>query len=173
MKVIILNSAPGVGKTTLLKYLESNLPSSFAVIDGDDVGRIVPIKLSIEWLNLIQDNIVSCAKNYRKFGVKALVVTFVFPSQERLDRLISLFRKENIDVLCRCSLVCDDIELERRIRERNTSRIVNIERALEHNRSIKQLRADITIDTTERIPQEVGELACDAILKVIRGGHNE
>ncbi|MCK5129651.1 MAG: hypothetical protein KAQ68_07355 [Clostridiales bacterium] len=164
MKVIILNSAPGVGKSTLLKYMERNLPSSFALIDGDDVGRIVPLELSKDWLNLIQDNIVSCAINYMDFGIKYLIVAFVFPSKERVDRFINLLKNESIGVLCTCSLICNDTQLSWRIRDRNTSRIVNIERALEYNEAIKQLEADVTIDTTERTPQEVGELACDAII---------
>ncbi len=69
MRVIIINSAPGVGKTTMLKLLETKLPKGFALMDGDDVGRIVPLNLSIEWLNLIQDNFVSCAKNFRELEI--------------------------------------------------------------------------------------------------------
>ena len=59
MKVIILNSAPGVGKSTLLKKLESNLPEGFAIIDSDDMARIIPLELTIEWLNLMQDTVIS------------------------------------------------------------------------------------------------------------------
>ncbi|MCL2320946.1 MAG: hypothetical protein FWC47_02440 [Oscillospiraceae bacterium] len=40
--VYIVNSAPGVGKTTLMKKLHTKLPDGFALIDGDDVGKITP-----------------------------------------------------------------------------------------------------------------------------------
>lgn len=53
MDVIIINSAPGVGKTTLLRILEKKLLNSYALIDGDDVGRTIPLSISIDWLNLI------------------------------------------------------------------------------------------------------------------------
>ena len=167
MKVIILNSAPGAGKTTLLKLLEVKLPKGFAIIDGDDLGRIVPLKLSIEWLNLMQDNIVSCAKNYKDFGIEFLIVAFVFPSQERLDRLIRLLKSEDEDVSLVVSLVCDDEELRERINKRNTSRIMNVEKAIECNKSIKQLKCDYSIDTTQKKPEEVAKLFCDIIEKLV------
>lgn len=125
MKVIILNAAPGVGKLTLLKLMEKALPNGCAIVDGDDVGRTIPLQVSMEWLNLIQDNIVSCAKNYRDFGIKYLIISFIFPSQERIDRLLNLLRNNNIQLLYTYSLICDDAEIRKRIFIRNTTRVMN------------------------------------------------
>lgn len=57
----------GVGKTTLLRILEKKLLNGYALIDGDDVGRTIPLSISIDWLNLIQDNIIACAKNFKDY----------------------------------------------------------------------------------------------------------
>lgn len=105
MNAIILNASSGVGKTTLLKQLERNLPEGFAVIDGDDVGRIVPLKLSLEWLDLIQENIVSCAKNYKEYGTKVLIISFVFPCEKRLERLNNKLVQLGISTKMICILV--------------------------------------------------------------------
>lgn len=166
MKVIILNSAPGVGKTTLLKQIEKVLQKDFAVLDGDDVGRLVPLSLSIEWLDLIQENIVSCAINYRDFGVKFLIVSFVFPSENRLHRLTNLLACQDIKILCIIALYCNEVELEKRIQKRNTTRIMNIERAINCNRQIKQLKSDFLIDTTKKPPEAIADIFCSFILKI-------
>ena len=63
--VFIINSAPGIGKSTLLSKLHISLPNDFAILDGDDVGRVTPYTNSIEWLNLIQDNMISCCNNFK------------------------------------------------------------------------------------------------------------
>jgi broad-specificity NMP kinase len=146
MKVIILNSAPGVGKTTLLKQIEKARLKDFAILDGDDVGRLVPLSLSIEWLDLIQENIVSCAINYRDFGVDFLIVSFVFPSEGRSHRLTNLLACENIKIVSIISLYCNEVELAKRIQKRNTSRIMNIEKAIQCNSQIKELKSDFLIN---------------------------
>lgn len=154
MKAIILNASSGVGKTTLLKVLERNLPEGYAVIDGDDVGRIVPLKLSLEWLDLIQDNIVSCADNYKKYGTKVLIISFVFPAEERLRRLNNKLAQLGISTKMIC-MGSNDKTLQERLTTRNTSRVLNIERAIECNLEIKCLKADYYIDTSFMGPQEV------------------
>jgi len=48
MNAIIINSAPGAGKTTLFKLFEKKLQNGYAVIDRDDLGRKIPSSLSID-----------------------------------------------------------------------------------------------------------------------------
>lgn len=154
MIAIILNASSGVGKTTLLKQLEKNLPEGFAVIDGDDVGRIVPLKLNLEWLDLIQDNIISCANNFQLYGTQVLVISFVFPSEKRLERLNGKLAKLGISTKMVC-MYCKDEILEERMITRNTSRIVHVERALKCNEEIKKLTTDYLIDTSFMTQEEV------------------
>jgi hypothetical protein len=42
MNVFIINSAPGVGKTSLMNNLQSRLKRDYAFLDGDDLGRVIP-----------------------------------------------------------------------------------------------------------------------------------
>ena len=168
MKAIILNASAGVGKTTLLKQLERNLPEGFAIIDGDDVGRIVPLKLTLEWLDLIQDNIISCANSFQQYGTKVLVISFVFPSEKRLERLNSKLAQLGIQTKMIC-MYCKDEILEERIITRNTSRIVHVERAIECNSEIKDLKADYHIDTSFMTEEEVMREFIRALDDINRG----
>ena len=164
----IVNSAPGVGKSTLLRNLHLTLPDGFAVIDGDDVGRIIPYQNNLTWLNLIQDNIIDCCANFKRYGFNRCLISFVFPVEERLCRLTDGLIDNGFRVT-HIMLECGEAELARRITLRNTSRIVNVEQAQTLSRQMRSLAADCRIDTTEITPDKVAEL----VLAYIRGDRNE
>ena len=164
MNVIVINSAPGVGKTTLLKLLEDKLSNGYAVIDGDEVGRTIPKINSTDWLNLIQDNIVACAKNYKEYNTKALLVSFVFPTPERLQRLSNLLK--DVGRVYHLTLICDAGELEKRIRIRNTQKLISIPRAIELNADIERLASYYAVDTTKKTTEEIADIVCDKIIEI-------
>lgn len=164
--VFILNSAPGVGKTTALRLLQEKLTEDFSFLDGDDVGRIVPLENTIEWLNMIQDNIVSCCVNFRLYGKRNSVIGFVFPSGERIGRLKALLEKAGFHV-CHITIFCDDEEIEKRIRKRNTSKLISIDKAKELNERIRQLDSDFRINTTELDNDETTNEILNFILQCI------
>ncbi len=110
----IINSAPGIGKSTLLQNLHMGLPEGFASLDGDDVGRVIPYQNNLTWLNLIQDNIADCCINFRKSGFNRCVISFVFPSEERLEHLRDLLTGKGFHVT-HMLLECSEDEIERRI----------------------------------------------------------
>ncbi len=60
-------------------------------------------------------------------------------------------------------MYCSDTEIEKRIRKRNTSRIMNIERAVECNTKIKQLKSDFLLDTSSKETYEVVKIFCDFV----------
>jgi predicted ABC-type ATPase len=161
--VFIINSAPGVGKTTLLRELQDKLHNGFALLDGDDIGRVVPIENTNDWLNLIQDNFVSCCINFKRYEKRNIVIGFVFPSEERIQRLTGLLEREGFDV-CHITLFCDDQEVERRIKERNTSKLIGVNKAVELNKKIKELKSDYRFDTTILNKDEVSNRVCDYLL---------
>ena len=167
MDAIIINAAPGVGKSTLLKLLEERLSGGYAVVDGDDVGRTIPLVRSVDWLNLMQDNIVSCAKNYKKYNIKTLIIAFVFPTKERLQRLSNLLKDEKC-LVYHITLICDPNELKKRIRIRNSQKLISIPRALEINNKIKELKSNYSVDTTNKSPDEVADVICEKIMKIER-----
>ncbi|MCL2299258.1 MAG: ATP-binding protein [Firmicutes bacterium] len=155
--VYIINSAPGVGKSTLLKKLHDRLPNGFAVIDGDDVGRITPYQNNANWLNAMQDNLVDCCSNFRNYGFSRCVVAFVFPNAERLSRLTDMLAGRGFHT-SHILLICSEDEIERRLTQRNTSKIINVNQAKALNRQIQSLNADIRADTTEITADEVADL---------------
>jgi len=167
MNTIIINAAPGVGKSTLLKLLEERLSEGYAVVDGDDVGRTIPLVKSVEWLNLMQDNIVSCAKNYKEYNIKTLIISFVFPSKERLERLISMLKDEGCKVY-HITLDCDSNELEKRIKIRNSQKLISIPKALEINNKITKLKSYYSLNTTNKSPEEVANIICKKIIEIER-----
>jgi chloramphenicol 3-O-phosphotransferase len=154
MRVFILNSAPGVGKTSLINKLNTTIKEDFAFFDGDDVGRIVPYQLNKKWLNLIQDNLVCCAANCTKYNINNIVISFVFPTTERVERIKNKLIDHGFDVI-HIALTCEKEELLRRLRERNNQKIVDIESGVKYNEMIKDLDADFLIDTTKLSKIEV------------------
>ena len=163
--VYIINSTSGVGKSTLLKNLHTQLPDSFAIIDGDDVGRVVPYNNNINWLNLIQDNISDCCSNYKKYGYNNCIVSFVLPVKERLERLSNMLKRNDF---CTKHIIleCSEDEIERRLKERNTSKILNIEQAKNISREIKNLSADFRVDNPNIMPDEIAELILNYIMEI-------
>ena len=155
MKVIIINAAPGIGKTSLLKRIEKSDLQDSAVIDGDDLGRIIPLQGTDRWLNLIQDNLASCAANYQEYGLRLLFISFVLPSQERVSHLMKKLMDAGISNVFHITLICDDAEIESRIVARNTSRLITVGRAKELNAEIKLLESDYRMDTSHKDADEV------------------
>ena len=160
MKVILLTGAPGVGKSTLLPLLGEALPAPAAFLDGDAVGCTRPTERTLERLNLIQDNIVACARNFARWGATHLIAGYVLPSQERLERLRGLLRTDGFPVLA-VALVADDEALVRRCRgqcDRPAWRHAEdeyIAESLGCNAGVKSLANVLTIDTTGMSPDDV------------------
>lgn len=158
MNVFIVNSAPGAGKTTLMKKMYTGFTRGFAFVDGDEVGRVVPFELSIDLLNLIQDNMVSCAKNFERYGFPNAILSFVLPSEERIGRLKTMIEREGWRFF-HVKLFCEDEELRKRITVRNSQRLVDLDSALLYNGRIRALDSDFEIDTTLLTPEETFEKA--------------
>jgi len=161
----IINSAPGIGKSTLIKNLHTGLPNGFALLDGDDVGRIIPYEASTKWLNVIQDNLADCCANFKRYGFDNCVISFVFPVEERLERMKSLLAAKGFET-AHVILECDENEMCRRIIQRNTSKLIKTEKAKELNNELKNLDADFRIDTTYINADEVA----NRVIEYITGG---
>jgi len=164
-RAYIINAAPGAGKSTLLKNLHKILPDGFALLDGDDVGRVTPFQKNIDWLNVVQDNLASCCANFRRYGFTNCVIGFVFPDESRLERMKNLLRANGFKAVCHSILDCGDGELRERISRRNTSKMINIERAVELNGELKHLVADFRIDTTDLTADDVAKKAAAYLLR--------
>jgi hypothetical protein len=148
MRNVAINGTSFVGKTTLIHHLQmARLKAKCAFMDGDDVARVSPFELSLDWLNLVQDNIASCAENFDKLGLDAFFFAFPFPNHDRMSRLEEQFSKRGYRLEW-IHLVVADHELEKRFRLRNGTVPHKLQLGLDMNASIKAIPDSIQIDTT-------------------------
>jgi predicted ABC-type ATPase len=161
----ILTAAPGVGKTTILPSLLPLLPKSSAVIDGDAVARIHPWELTMFWLNLVQDNILACARVFMNNGISNIVATFCLPSMERIERLstglVQIGYRHFI-----ISLYVDDIELRKRHVSRGAIYPVEedlLKSCIELNNAIRLLKNVLMFDITHLCAGDSAKVIAEAI----------
>ena len=86
--IIIINGAPGSGKTKTAQYLFENTDKS-AFIDGDWLLAITPEHKNDEERRLRYKNITSLAKNYNESGFTNIFVSFVYISDTNLQEQIT------------------------------------------------------------------------------------
>lgn len=89
----------------------------------------------------------------------------MFPSQERVQRLVSLLEKEGISVY-HIILIWEPSILKERIVKRNTTKIMNPKRAFQCNNQITKIQSDYSINTTQKSPEEVGDIVCGLVMKL-------
>ena len=144
MKITILNGATATGKSTALSWLNGHLAGRVAVLDGDDIGRcnLSEPTMSAAWLDVFQDNILACAKNFASLGLDHFVAAFVFPEQERVDRLNRIFSECDF-VLNWVAIVLDEKQYRQRIAPQHTGPDTTIlEKSILRNQQIAQLAVD-------------------------------
>ena len=167
MDVIVITGAPGVGKTALLPALADRLPEKSAFVDGDSVGRTRPLCRTLERLNLIQDNIVACAHNFATWGARYVVAAFVFPSQERVERIAGTLRDAGHRVWVVALVADDDVLLERfGGKDWYAGELDDPEYAahlLDLNSAVKQLGGVICIDTSSLSVEDAATTILDRI----------
>ena len=173
MKITILNGATATGKSTALSWLNGHLPGRVAVLDGDDVGRchLREATMSTAWLNVFQDNILCCAKNFAGLELDHFVASFVFPEQERVDRLNRIFNECGF-VLNWVAVVLDDEQYRQRIAPQHTEPdTIILEKSILRNQQIAQLAVDNGFPCVNTSSLTIEEM-CYAIAKTIEPGHS-
>ncbi|RKD29084.1 hypothetical protein BET03_05925 [Thermohalobacter berrensis] len=71
------------------------------------------------------------------------------------------------------TLTCESSVLKKRIKMRNTQKLVSIKRALECNNQIKKLESHYSINTTQKSPEQVADIVCEIVDELInRSGKN-
>ena len=86
-RLIIINGAPGVGKSTVGNLLFSRLNNS-AILDGDDVWRINPFKVTDVTRDIVEQNITFVLGNYMKSNYEHVILTWVLHRQSIIDSLL-------------------------------------------------------------------------------------
>ncbi len=172
MKITILNGATATGKSTALSWLNGHLPGRVAVLDGDDIGRchLREATMSAAWLNVFQDNILACAKNFASLDLDHFVAAFVFPEQERVDRLNRIFGECGF-VLNWVAIVLDDEQYRQRIAPQHPGPDTTIlERSILRNQQIAKLAADNRFPSVNASSLTIEEM-CHTIAKKIEASN--
>lgn len=160
--LIVISGAPGSGKSTVIPLLQKELLSPYI-----DFGWLRERHLLPDWSNqtpeeeeMAFENLVFILKNYLAHGYKNILVDDL--KYGRVGTLVEIFSENNFLVV---SLVLDDEELKRRIKERNSG-FTNIEVALAWNKTLKEgphYKNEFKIDNTANDPQKTAEKILDLI----------
>ena len=137
-KLIIINGAPGVGKSTVGSLLFSKLGNS-AFLDGDDVWRINPFEVTDVTRNIVERNIVFVLRNYITAGYKYVILAWVLHQQSIIDHLLHNLDDLKFKVTI-FTLICDEVTLlERRRQQGKEGSDLDI--------SIDRLRETLALET--------------------------
>ncbi|MEK7354104.1 MAG: AAA family ATPase [Chloroflexota bacterium] len=155
MKLIIINGAPGIGKSTVGRLLHNRLSNS-AFLDGDDVWRINPFEVNEKTKSLVEKNIIQVLRNYSEAGYEYVILAWVLHQQSTIDRLISHFDdlKPEVHIF---TLVTDEDTLVARLQ--GDTQIARSPSIVKDRLRQSWLMKTRKIDTTGLKPEEiVGEI---------------
>ena len=105
-RLIFINGAPGVGKSTVGKLLFSRLNKS-AFLDGDDVWKINPFEVTDATREIVEQNITYVLSNYIRANYEYVILTWVLHRQSIIDNLLKGLEGLSFDLHI-FTLVCDE-----------------------------------------------------------------
>ena len=156
-KIIIINGAPGVGKSTVAELLAKSSQNSVC-IRGDDIKHWIVNRNSEELTKgLTYINGGACCQNYAKAGYEFIVFDYVFTKKIHVERFI-----ENCGIKESCflfTLIAPLSTIKQREQLRQNRERLGKAVDIAYNQIIKN-KADLgTFINTEFLsPQEVCEL---------------
>lgn len=160
-KVIIIFGSPGIGKSTVGKFLYQRIDYC-QYVDVDDLWRIHPFEVNDESKKLVEKNVCSLYQAFLDHQrLETLIITWVIPTMDLLQRIKSWFYHSSL--YCYRLVASEDAYLARLNddgREKN-----KFEEYLKINR--QNIFEDVkTIDTTDvGISQIVDEIYNDFIIQ--------
>jgi len=150
-KLIIINGAPGIGKTTVAELVFSKLKNS-AFLDGDSVWRINPFQVNERMKALADKNIALILRNYLEAGYQYVILSWVLHEREIIDRLLRDLSDLDFEAQV-FTLIAEEGALLERVRSRDPSR-KNLQLVRERLRQSLALETR-KIDVTKLGPEEV------------------
>jgi len=114
-KLIIINGAPGVGKSTIGNVIFSRLHNS-AFLDGDDVWRINPFEVTDRTRSIVERNIAFVLRNYIEASYEYVILVWVLHQQSIIDHLLGNLDDLKFKVYI-FTLICDEEILLERLRQ--------------------------------------------------------
>lgn len=150
LMIIIVNGAPGSGKTKTVRHLMETTLNS-AAIDGDFLLGINPQNRTDEERTLRYKNIADVAKNYFEFGYKTIFISFVYGKSQLEEQIDFLKNTDNVEVF---ALVPNEETLRNRHSGDKYDR-EDIESSIELNRRIAEIENIQIIDNSNLSIEEV------------------
>lgn len=168
MRVVLVTGPLGVGKSTLIEGLGRIYSRrKAAVLDGDALSMTYPGGTSTGRLNLVEENLFSCAQNFRDWGAEYLFMAWIFARQGRLDHFVDRLVEQDIGVmvvsLCASTKARDD-RLQKRDRAHNFDPDTQRWLELLHESTLK-LKTDMLIDTSHMNAYEVMNHVADRLAR--------
>ena len=160
-KLIIINGAPGVGKSTVGSLLFSKLNNS-AFLDGDSVWRINPFEVNEKTKDIVEQNIAFVLRNYIEAGYEYVILAWVLHMQSIIDRLLSKLDDFKLKVYV-FTLVADEETLVDRVRA-DTKMKRDHEIAKDRLRESLELRSK-KLDTAVLEPDEIVDIILEAMTR--------
>ncbi len=138
-KLIIINGAPGIGKTSSSQLLYQQLNNS-AWLDGDWCWMINPFKVTDENKRMVEDNIIHVLLNYiNNSSLDYIILCWVIPHQALLNSLLEKLANKNLQIYKITLIAQADIFRNRLLKDKRTE-----EQILD---SIKRLEVYHNMDT--------------------------
>lgn len=153
-KLIIINGAPGAGKTSVCKELYQKLENS-AWLDGDWCWMMNPFKVTDENKQMVEKNINCILTNFIKnSSIDYVVFDWVIPHDGLMNRIIAELPLDGMEVH-KISLVCSEDVLRKRLKAdgRSLDRIEDSVRRLDSYQSMNTIK----LDTTDKSVKEIVE----------------
>jgi adenylate kinase family enzyme len=157
-RLIVVNGAMGVGKTTVCRELVRLLPGNTAWLDGDWGWAMHPFRVTDENKRMVEGNIAHLLRAYlTNSSFCQVVFCWVLHQTEILERLLE--RLADLDFeLCWYTLVAEPECLRRRMLSDGRDEVA-VEASLSRL-ALYEVQSSWKVDTTRRSPREVAaELA--------------
>jgi adenylate kinase family enzyme len=156
--IVIINGAPGAGKTKTAQFLFESTDKS-AFVDGDWLLAINPEDRK-EKRHLRYKNIAAITRNYYEDGFTNIFISFVYTRPEDLSEQINLLK--DLDQVLVFALIPNDEALRKRHAE-DTYKREEIESSVELNNKINELENIEKIDNSNLPIEEVARIIKDKI----------
>jgi broad-specificity NMP kinase len=158
-KLVIVNGAPGVGKSTVAKLVFPRLSNS-AFLDGDDVWRTNPFEVTEHTKAIVEKNIPFLLRSYLEAGYEYVLLAWVMHRQEIIDLVLAELSDLDFEVHV-FTLVAEESVVQDRWRHR-TGREGDSSLVADRLRQSKALEST-KIDTTDLGPEEIAERILNAL----------
>lgn len=157
-RLIIINGAMGVGKTTVCRELLKNLPQC-AFLDGDWCWMMDPFIVNEETKKMVQDNIIHLLRSYLNCSVyKNVVFCWVLHQESILKELVTQLEDLHFS-LYKITLFCSEQALLLRL-EKDVAQGIRqqdvISRSLERLPLYREMDT-VKIDVTSLSPLEAAK----------------